>query len=64
MSGLWYVQIAGTGFPELAVRGQIVPVPEPSGVALIAFGLAVFAFANFSRTMLRAKSLVPKAAFL
>jgi len=44
MSGLWYVQIASTGFPELAVRGQIVPVPEPSAVALIVLAAAVWGF--------------------
>jgi CHRD domain-containing protein len=29
-SGLLYVQLASTAFPELAMRGQIMAVPEPS----------------------------------
>ena len=41
-SGLWYVNIhtSGTGgFPGGEIRGQILPVPEPSSLAICVLGL-------------------------
>ena len=41
-SGLWYINIhtGGTGgFPGGEIRGQILPVPEPSSLAICALGL-------------------------
>lgn len=34
LSGLWYVNIHSTVFPGGEIRGQIVPVPEPSTYAI------------------------------
>lgn len=36
MAGLWYVQIEAIDFPDNAMRGQIVPVPEPKSFWLFA----------------------------
>jgi len=44
MSKLWYVQLNDRLFPELAMRGQIVPVPEPTGVVLIALVVGIWGF--------------------
>ena len=35
LSGLWYVNIHSTVFPGGEIRGQIVPVPEPSTYAMV-----------------------------
>jgi hypothetical protein len=37
-SGLWYVNIHDATFPGGEIRGQILPVPEPSTWALMCFG--------------------------
>lgn len=38
-AGLWYVEITSFTMPEGQLRGQILPVPEPSAMALLALGL-------------------------
>lgn len=40
MAGLWYIQITSRYFPELAMRGQVVLVPEPTSSSLFACALA------------------------
>jgi len=44
-SGLWYVNITSAANPDGQLRGQILPVPEPSAFALLlsGAGLALFA---------------------
>jgi len=44
-SGLWYVNITSAANPDGQLRGQILPVPEPSALALLlsGAGLALFA---------------------
>jgi hypothetical protein len=39
-AGLWYVNIHNSAFPGGEIRGQIIPVPEPSTLALAALGLS------------------------
>ncbi len=39
-NGLWYLNIHDSVFPSGEIRGQILPVPEPSALALIGLGLA------------------------
>lgn len=39
-SGLWYINIHNSVFPGGEIRGQILPVPEPSASALLGLGLA------------------------
>lgn len=41
-SGLWYVNLMNTQFPDGNVRGQIMPVPEPSALGLAVAGLALW----------------------
>ncbi|PYJ80630.1 MAG: hypothetical protein DME22_23775 [Verrucomicrobia bacterium] len=36
--GLWYVNFNSSSFPNGEIRGQIIPVPEPSALALLAVG--------------------------
>jgi hypothetical protein len=36
--GLWYLNIHSTAFGGGEIRGQVLPVPEPSTLALIALG--------------------------
>jgi hypothetical protein len=44
LNGLWYVQVTDPIFPEFAIRGQIVLVPEPSPALVICLtAFAVFA---------------------
>ena len=37
-NGLWYLNIHDSTFPGGEIRGQILPVPEPSAVALAGIG--------------------------
>jgi len=37
-SGLWYVNVTSAGQPNGQLRGQILPVPEPSTIALLCLG--------------------------
>jgi hypothetical protein len=37
-AGLWYVDITSAAYPNGEIRGQILPVPEPSGFALLCLG--------------------------
>ncbi len=39
-SGLWYVNVTSFNLPDGQVRGQILPVPEPSALALLGLGTA------------------------
>jgi hypothetical protein len=46
-AGLWYVEITSAAYPNGEIRGQIVPVPEPSVFALLCLsGLALWVFAQ------------------
>jgi hypothetical protein len=38
-NGLWYFNIHSSSFGGGEIRGQILPVPEPSTLALIGLGL-------------------------
>ena len=40
-NGLWYVNFTSSTFPNGEIRGQILPVPEPSTFALLGAGLAL-----------------------
>ena len=53
-AGLWYVQLTDTVFPELAIRGQIVPVPEPT--KLLEFILLICAVASALKWWSRRRS--------
>jgi hypothetical protein len=41
-SGKWYANITSTTFPGGELRGEILPVPEPSSLALLALGTGLF----------------------
>lgn len=43
LNGLWYVQITSTAFPQLAMRGQVVLVPEPGTALLLLAGMCLVA---------------------
>src|SRR5438445_6904157 len=38
-SGLWYINIHDSVFPGGEIRGQILPVPEPSALPLLGIGV-------------------------
>jgi hypothetical protein len=38
-NGLWYINIHSTTFGGGEIRGQILPVPEPSTLALLGLGV-------------------------
>ncbi len=38
-NGLWYINLHNSMFPAGEIRGQILPVPEPSTLALAGLGL-------------------------
>ena|SRR3989442_398564 len=38
-SGLWYINIHDSVFPGGEIRGQILPVPEPSALPLVGIGV-------------------------
>ena len=38
-SGLWYMNIHDNPFPAGEIRGQILPVPEPSALPLLGIGI-------------------------
>ena len=56
-SGLWYVDVQSGAMPNLDIRGQILPVPEPSSLALVTCGcgLLALAFQHLDRKMRGAK---------
>lgn len=58
-SGLWYVNITSFTMPDGQLRGQILPVPEPSTLALFGVAGAFLVAYAFRR---RARSLVLVAA--
>jgi len=41
MSGLWYVNVTSSSFPDGQLRGQILGVPEPSALALLLIGSGI-----------------------
>lgn len=43
LAGRTYLNIHTTAFPGGEIRGQLVPVPEPSTLALLGLGVAAFA---------------------
>jgi hypothetical protein len=51
VAGLWYVQLTSRYFPEGALRGQIIPVPEPNVGLMIVIGtcLVVWLFRQRDR---------------
>jgi len=46
-SGLWYVNVTSAGHLDGQVRGQILPVPEPSVLALLGSGAVCFLLKPF-----------------
>ncbi|HUR47195.1 MAG TPA: CHRD domain-containing protein [Candidatus Saccharimonadales bacterium] len=48
--GLWYLNIHDATFPGGEIRGQILPVPEPSAIALIGLGLGTLCYVMCRRT--------------
>ena len=49
-TGLWYVEITSFTMPEGQLRGQIVPVPEPSVGALMVLGGGVMVWLKRKKT--------------
>ena len=54
MSGLWYMNVTSSDFPNGQIRGQILEVPEPSLISL--FGLGSLLLASRKVQPLRQKS--------
>ncbi len=42
LGGLWYINIHSQSFPGGEIRGQVLAVPEPSTILLLAIGCAGF----------------------
>lgn len=55
-TGLWWVNVETTGFPNGEIRGQMTLIPEPGTFALVSFGAACI--------LIHRKRVVPNAAFL
>jgi hypothetical protein len=49
-NGLWYLDFHTAGFPDGAIRGQILPVPEPSTMALFAVA-GLITYCRFRRVI-------------
>ena len=55
-AGLWYVQMDNLLFPEHAIRGQVVPVPEPANLLLFTL---LFCFGTLVLSRSFARTIVP-----
>lgn len=52
-AGQWYTNILSVQYPGGEIRGQIIPVPEPSTFALVALGVGAFFLARRRKTPAR-----------
>ena len=43
LNQLWYLNLHTSAFPGGEIRGQVIPIPEPSGLMLLGGGLALLA---------------------